>query len=152
MQVETMADVLEWTRGAHANMARCLEHCSASSKHEKVKMLLDYLAQHERTLERVLKLSQEDASQQALNTWCYDYFDKAPVKPHERCDNDFRDRDLNEIIANVLAMHEKMIGLYRYIASRTEVPSSRALMESLLELEEHEAMRLARDTGRMTDL
>jgi len=152
MQVETMADVMEWTRGAHANMARCLEHCSKASEHERVKMLLDYLVQHEKTLERVLDLSQQDASRQALNTWCYDYFDKAPVKPHEQCSDDFRDKTANEIITEVLAMHEKMIDLYRYMASRAEVPSTRALMESLLELEEHEAMRLARDTGRMADL
>lgn len=152
MQVETMADVLEWTRSVHANMATCLAHCSAGCKREKVKMLLDYLAEHEHALERVLLLSQQDASRQALNTWCYDYFDKAPVKPHEQCQDDFRDKDTDDIIANVLAMHEKIIALYRYLASQAQVPSARNLLESLLALEEHEAMRLARDTGSLADL
>lgn len=152
MQVETMADVMEWTGGVHANMARCLQHCSAGSKRERVRMLLDYLSQHERELDRVLRLSEEDASKQALNTWCYDYFDKAPVKPHQTCDADFRDRDTTDIGAAVMAMHEKVIDLYRYMVSRAEVPSTRILMESLLDLEEHEAMRMARDVGRMEDL
>jgi ribonucleotide reductase alpha subunit len=115
-------------------------------------MLLDYLSEHERELDRVLRLSEEDASKQALNTWCYDYFEKAPVKPHERCDQDFSDQDTGDIIADVMAMHEKVVDLYRYMASRAEVPSTRELMESLCDLEEHEAMRMARDAARMEDL
>lgn len=54
MQVEALADAMEWRRGVHANMARCLEHCSAGSKRERVRMLLDYLSRHERELDHVL--------------------------------------------------------------------------------------------------
>ena len=152
MQVETMGDVMDWTRAVHANMAECLEHCSRDSRRERVKMLLDYLAKHEHQLDHVYELSKEDVSRQALDTWCQEFFEKAPVRPHEKCSEDFRDRDTGEILAAVVAMHDKLIEFYRYMVSRAEVTSTRELLQALLDLEEHEAMRMARDGGRLEDL
>jgi|TARA_Y100001968_G_scaffold324784_1_gene364822 hypothetical protein len=42
--------------------------------------------------------------------------------------------------------------LYRNLVGKAEIPEARELLESLLELEQHEAMRLVRQTGRMDDL
>jgi hypothetical protein len=96
--------------------------------------------------------SKQHATPAALNTWCYDYFEKYPVKPHEECHAEFRDMDTRQVVATLLAVHEKIIGLYRYLHSRAEVTSSRELLEQLMELEKHEAMRIARDAARMEDL
>jgi hypothetical protein len=145
MQVETLSDVLDWTKAIHTNLADCLTHCGEGSERERLKMLLDYLAHHERELSRVLTLTKQHATPAALNTWCYEYFEKYPVKPHEECHAEFRDMDTRQATATLLAVHEKIIGLYRYLHSRAGVTSTR-------ELEEHEAMRIARDTGRMEDL
>ncbi|WP_227370699.1 hypothetical protein [Halomonas sp. M20] len=152
MQVETLSDVLDWTKAIHTNLADCLTHCGEGSERERLKMLLDYLAHHERELSRVLTLTKQHASPSALNTWCYEYFERYPVKPHEECDAEFHDMDTRQVVATLLAVHEKVIGLYRYLHSRAEVPSSRVLLEQLMELEEHEAMRIARDAARMEDL
>ncbi|MCQ4318850.1 ATPase [Stutzerimonas stutzeri] len=152
MQVETLGDVLDWTKAAHTSIADCLAHCSQASRQERVRMLLDYLALHERELSRALTLSKQDASPSALHTWCYEYFKKYPIEPHEQCNEDFRDMDTDLVMAKVLAFHEKVMGLYRYLLSRAEVTSSRELLENLLSLEEHEAMRMARDVGRMQDM
>ncbi len=52
----------------------------------------------------------------------------------------------------MLAQHNKIIEFYRYMASRAEVPSTQALMTNLLELEQNEARRMARDAGELDDL
>ncbi|SHF68148.1 hypothetical protein SAMN02745148_03278 [Modicisalibacter ilicicola DSM 19980] len=152
MQVETIGDVLDWTRAVHGNLADCMAHCSKGADQERVRMLLDYLAEHERELSRVLELTKQDASPSALHTWCYEYFERYPVKPHEQCNEDFRNMDTRDIMSAVLALHEKVTDLYRYLHSRAEVNSTRELLANLIELEEHEAMRMARDAGRMEDL
>ena len=135
MQVETLSDVLDWTKAIHTNLADCFTHCGEDSERERLKLLLDYLAHHERELGRVLDLTKQDATPAALNTWCYDYFDKYPVKPHEECHAEFHDMETRQVVATLLAAHEKIIGLYRYLHSRAEVTSSRELLEQLMELE-----------------
>lgn len=152
MQVETLADVLEWTRSVHRRLADCLEHCAAGTSSERVRMLMGYLSAHERELDRVLALSKEDASRQALDTWVYDYFEKAPIQPHEICSDSFRDKSTEEVLAQVLAMHDQVTGLYRYLQGRAEVPSTRALVDSLLALEQQEARRLVTQAHRLDDL
>lgn len=152
MQVETLGDVLDWTKAAHRNLADCLAHCAEGSRQERVRMLMDYLAEHERELSRTLQLAKQDAKPSALHTWCYEYFDKYPIEPHETCHGDFRDKDTDQVMAAVLAWHEKIIGLYRYLLSRAEVNSTRDLLTNLISLEEHETMRMVRDAGRMQDL
>ncbi|MBF1802333.1 hypothetical protein [Alloalcanivorax profundimaris] len=152
MKVETFSDVLDWTRAVHRNLADCAAHCGAGSRHEKVRMLLDYVHEHETRLNRILESSQKDADPAALNSWAYEFFEKAPVRPHEACAADFKDKDTGEIISAVLAQHNKIIEFYRYMASRAEVPSTQALMTNLLELEQNEARRMARDAGELDDL
>ena len=115
-------------------------------------MLLDYVHEHETRLNRILESSQKDADPAALNSWAYEFFEKAPVRPHEACAADFKDKDTGEIINAVLAQHNKIIEFYRYMASRAEVPSTQALMTNLLELEQNEARRMARDAGELDDL
>lgn len=152
MQVETMGDVMDWTQRAHARMAECLDNCARDTRGERLRMLLDYLSEHERRLAHVLELSKEDASRQALDTWAQEFFEKAPIKPEEACQEDFHDRDIASILQSVLAMHDKMVELYRYLAEKAHAPSTEQLLNSLLDLEQHEAMRMARDTDMLEDV
>ncbi|MBZ9558336.1 MULTISPECIES: hypothetical protein [unclassified Modicisalibacter] len=153
MRVETLGDVLDWTQRTHANLADCLAQCSRQTHRERLKMLLDYLVEHERQLSHALELARHDAMPSALNTWCYEYFENAPARPERQCQANFRDMDVDEVMAAVLAFHEQVTGLYRHLLDQdADVPSARELLENLLSLEEHEAMRLARDAGRMKDL
>lgn len=152
MRVETLGDVLDWTKRTHANLADCLARCSRKTHRERLKMLLDYLVEHERQLSHTLELARHDAMPSALNTWCYEYFENAPARPERQCQAQFRDMDVDEVMAAVLAFHDQVTGLYRYLLDNADVPSARELLENLLSLEEHEAMRLARDAGRMNEL
>ncbi|BBI76192.2 hypothetical protein HAALTHF_53590n [Vreelandella aquamarina] len=58
----------------------------------------------------------------------------------------------NEICREIFDFHDQVTDLYRNLVGKAEIPEARELLESLLELEQHEAMRLVRQTGRMDDL
>ena len=91
------------------------------------------------------------------NIWAYDRCGGLALAGgcEENSDRDpvFKfNKDTGEIINAVLAQHNKIIEFYRYMASRAEVPSTQALMTNLLELEQNEARRMARDAGELDDL
>lgn len=152
MQAETLRDVMNWTRTLHGSLAQSLKRSAEDSRHERVRMLLDYLAEHEQRLQKVVELSEQDASLKALNTWCYDYFENAPLSLRKIELEDLGDREPDEIIATVIDLHEMVIDLYRYLLDRAESPTPRELIAGLLDLEEHEAMLVARDARAMEDL
>ncbi|MDF1782314.1 MAG: hypothetical protein P1U67_13565 [Alcanivoracaceae bacterium] len=152
MQVETLADVLEWTRSMHRNLADCLEYCASETDSERNRMLMNYLSTHERELDRVLKLSEADASPAALDTWVYEYFDKAPAKPEPVLNEIFHGKSTEEVFAVVIAQHEKIMDVYRYLQAQAAVESSHSLVDSLLALEKQEAQLLTTQVHRLDDL
>lgn len=152
MTVETIKDILELTRRLHANLADKLKRAARDSQHEKLRMLLYYLSQHEQELSRVIALSEEDAEKAALQTWCAEYFDKQPFKPETLGNLDFANMNTNDVLRSLLAVHGRIIDLYRYLSTRAEVTSTKELLNGLLALEQHEIMRMIRDAEKLEDL
>jgi hypothetical protein len=149
MSVETIKDVLEMTRLLHTNLANRLEQASLSAQDEQVHMLLDYLSLHEKELSRVLELSEQDAQAAAIHTWCIAYFDKHTFD----LDNlDYTTMTFAEIMYSIITIHNTIIELYRYLALQTEAVVAKELINNLLFLEQHEAMRMVRDMQRFEDL
>lgn len=152
MYVSTFQDVVEWTRALHEHLARCLKHCSTKQDEERAKWLLTYLADHEVVLEKVVAAFEKQADPKALNTWLYDYISYQPIKPHQSCSAPYAEMSFDEICQEVFDLHNQVIDLYRYLEGRAEIPETRELIGKLLQLEQHEAMRLFHQTNRSRDL
>ncbi|MCH4562577.1 ATPase [Halomonas sp. EGI 63088] len=152
MNITTFHDVVEWTRALHEHLAQCLKHCASQHEEERAKWLLGYLSDHEAALETVVAGFEKQADPKALNTWLYDYQSYAPIKPHKTCTEPYAKMSFDEICQEIFDLHEQVIGFYRYLEGRTEIPETRALIGELLKLEEHEAMRLVHQTNRSRDL
>ncbi|EKF74331.1 ATPase [Alcanivorax hongdengensis A-11-3] len=152
MNVETIADVIHWSREVHRQLAECMERGWQEESRERVRMLMAYISDHERRLDAVLKASEADAGRGTLNTWFYDYVQANPEAMKMTCSLDGHTADTNSLLAYVLEMHEVLIRLYRYLAGRAHVETVREELDALLSLEEHEAMRMARDAQRLDDL
>lgn len=152
MQVETLKDVLVWTRKFHKNLSACLHHCTSRNENERSKMLLEYLALHEQKLSDIVSQFEESAETRALNTWCYDYLDKHPILHNTHCDVPFQTLEPDEIMATVIDQHEQVIDLYRYLYARADTEATRELMEELKTLEEREAMQMTQGANRMQEM
>lgn len=152
MQIETLGDVLDWTLAFHQNLSKCMAHCADKQENERAKLLLDYLSEQEKYLSTVIEGFQQSASTNALNTWCYEYLDKYPIVRHEKCTTPFSELSASEIIREVEYLHSQIIAFYRYLGSRADAPSARALLDQLTALEEHEAMRMTQSANRLEDL
>lgn len=152
MTLETIDEVLDWTQRLHANLADCLTRASHQTHQERLRMLLDYLALHERELSQTLTLAKGDAQTAATHTWCTEYFDKLPFERETLDKADFSTMNAAEVMNYMTAIHDRIADLYRYLSVRAEVTSSQELLTNLLSLEEHEAMRMVRNAKEMEDL
>lgn len=150
MKVETIEDVVDWAQALHSRLAECLADCSAEHEKLQAQWLLTYLADHERTISKVISGMSPDDS--VLNTWIYDYIGHAPIDPHRTCDRAFAEMSFEEICTAVFDLHNQAIKLFAHLASRAEIPSTREFINQLLDIEQHETMRLAQQANRIRDL
>lgn len=152
MEIKTFSDLIDWTRQLHSHLAKCLTHCSSKNEEERARLLLDYLAQHEASMEKMVTEFEVHADPKVMKTYIYDYLSYRPIQSHRVCNAPYATLGFDDICREVFDYHQQVIDLYRDIEERAEIPEAKALLGSLRALEEHEAMRLTRQTGRMSDL
>jgi uncharacterized protein (DUF305 family) len=152
MQVETIRDVLNWTVLFHQNLKECLEHCAKQNKDERARMLLSYLADHEASLERMVQGFENDADENALSTWCYDYIAKHAIIKHGHCVSPFTALDVPHIMEKIVNHHEEVLELYTHLYSRVDIDSAKALLDKLHDVEENEIKRMVQSANRFSDM
>ncbi|WP_020683986.1 hypothetical protein [Marinobacterium rhizophilum] len=152
MKIETLKDVLHWTANLHRQLSRCLAQCEDRVVNERARSLLDFLEQHEDKLARVVSRFEKMADSRALNTWCYEYFDKNPESLERMCDTEYDGLDIQDVMARVLDQHHQVIELYRYLRAQSGAASAKELLQNLIALEEHEAMQMAQGSDRLGDI
>lgn len=152
MQIETLKDILHWTKEFHQHLSQCLSHCADKNTDERAKMILVYLADHEASLMKVINSFETSGDEHALNTWCYEYVNKQPIVQNVYCDSPFAELDAVQIMEVIVDQHQQVIQLYRYLASQAVTPSAQEMLESLKSLEEHEMMRMVQSTNRFSDM
>ncbi|TVP53243.1 MAG: ATPase [Halomonadaceae bacterium] len=152
MKVRTVYELIEWTRMLHHHLAACLAECSTKNEEERAQALLEYLADHERKMEQVVAEFERKADPRALKTYVYDWIEHKLIETHRTCDAHYAKLSFAEICREVFDFHDQVIDLYQDLVERSEIPEVQELMQSLLDMEKHQAMRLVRQTGRMDDL
>ncbi|MBD3639503.1 MAG: ATPase [Marinobacter sp.] len=152
MDIRTFGELINWTRDLHAHLARCLSHCATKNEEERARALLGYLAAHESEMERIVSEFRSQGDSRALETRVYDYLSHDPIQTHRTCNEPYAKLDFAGICKEVFDYHDQIENLYRTMADKAEIPEANALLQSLLAMEENEAMRLARQVGRMDDL
>lgn len=152
MDIKTFADLIDWTRQLHGHLAKCLVHGAAKHKEESATLLLEYLADHEAKMAHMIERFEEQADAKAMHTYVYDYLSHQPIALNQSCDMRFENLSYDDICREVFSLHEQVMDLYRTLISKADTHGAKDLLESLLAMEKHEAMRLSTQTGRMHDL
>lgn len=152
MEVKTFSDLIEWSRGLHASLAKCLAHGASRHHDERAVLLLEYLASHEADMEKMVASFEEKADPKAEKTYVYNHLPRDAVTTHLECDNHYATLDADAIRKEVFDFHEQIISLYRTLAGKAEIPEARELVELLLDMEENETKRIVRQTEHMNAL
>lgn len=152
MEIKTFEDLIDWTRQLHAYLSRCLQESAKLNNDERASALLDYLAGHEALLEKAVTEFEKQADPKAMKTRMYDYLNHKPIRASADSYTHYASMSFADIAKEVLQFHDQVMDLYNSLIGKAEIPEAKALLEDLLSLEEHEAMRLAGQIGRMDDL
>ena len=152
MRTETLQDILLWTKNFHAHLAAKLEECEHEEEAERGKMVLGYLARHEKDLSKLINQYRETASEKALNTWCYDYLKNHAIDEQLGGDTPLDQLTVDQITAEVERRHNGVIDLYKHLLDQVDIPEASELVKELVDLEAHEAMRMAQSTNRFQDM
>lgn len=152
MEIKTFEDLIDWTRQMHAHMAKCLRQAAEQHSNERTSALLDYVAGHESTLATAVSEFEKQAEPNVLHTRLYDYPDHKPIPPSQVCDGRYVSLGFDDIVRDIFAIHDQIMSLYETLAGKAEIEGAKSLLENLLALEQHEAMQLSSQIGRMNDL
>ncbi|MBL4799422.1 MAG: ATPase [Oleispira sp.] len=152
MEVETLRDVIRWTREVHSELSKCLSMCQEDNKDERAKLVLSYLSNHEHEIAKVVDIFEKKGSEHALNTWCVEYVNKFKLDNGEFCDRPFSDLDAQQIVAVVVEKHQYLLSLFRFLAMQAAIPSTKELLNALSFFEEHEIMKIVQATNRFEDV
>lgn len=152
MEVETLRDVVRWTRGVHSELSECLSMCQKDNEDERAKLVLSYLSNHENEIAKVVDVFEKKGNEHALNTWCVEYVNKFKLDHGEFCDRPFSDLNAQEIVAIVVKKHQYLLSLFRFLSMQAAIPSAKELLDALSFFEEHETMIMVQATNRFDDM
>lgn len=152
MDVKTLADLIDWTRKMHKQLARCLRHCADRHEEERATALLEYLAKHEQRLQTLVDDLESQADRKAMKTWIYDHMAHTPLKTHRVCDTPYSEMAFNDIAREVLDVHGQIMDMYRSLISRTEISEGKEVLDEMLEMEKNESRQVSEQIGRMQDI
>lgn len=151
MRIERTRDILDNARKFHRLIAETYRQQGEKTDQERMQMLLNYLALHEKHLEETLDEYGDLAAKRVLEHWfqnspCDEKF--AELKQLLARDNPTEDH----IIDLALEIDGCMIDMYKFLAANTEDKDVRALFQDLVSLEENEERRMVRDAMWMQDV
>ncbi len=152
MKIDTLKDIIHWTRGYHARLSEHMNQSAAESGNERTQMLLGYLSGHEKLLAEKLSIFERSGDLAALNTWCYEFIDQNPILKHHEDEPSLADMGSDEIVQRLMEQHQEILRLYRHLLSRAETDSTKECLTQLLSVEEHEVMTMMQGTNRFSDM
>ena len=152
MRYKTVKDILDWTAELHRQLGQMAEQVDDAPDRDRLKLVTDYLADHEAKLKQAILDFEKDTPEGVLSTW----FDRAPdfempdlaAEAEALASAD----DIEQAVSRVVEFHEQVVGIYNNLAEQTNNEKIRELFESLASLEEHDKLRLVRNAHHLRDM
>lgn len=148
MHFRQVRDILEWIQAIHEHLAQRYCQLADQSTHERVTLMLQYLADHETALKNSLQAYEADADEGVLDTWIDGAQPELPASLAE-LKIDLQDASVMDIVKIAITSHDFLIGMYKELHELTDAETVREMFANLLELERHESMRTVRDAHRL---
>ena len=151
MRFHQVREVVSWAVDFHAQLAKQYAALAKQSEDERVRMALDYLAEHERKMQRGLGsyLASDSEHRNVLDTW----FSDATELPHPdvltRLCGCMACTTIDNVLASALTIHKTLEEMYRHRAEDAAIGDEEAFFIALAKGHESEVRRLVRDMARL---
>lgn len=151
MRFHQVREIVSWAADFHAQLAKQYAALAKQSEDERVRMALNYLAEHERKMQHglVSYLSSDSEHRNVLDTW----FNDASELPHPdvltRLCGCMTCTTIDKVLATALTIHKTLEDMYRHRADNAAIADEEAFFTALAKGHESEVRRLVRDMARL---
>lgn len=154
MSVQRTRSVIDHARDFHQQVGEYYHRLADAAKQARVRLLLDYMSEHEERLATAVAEYEDAAPRAILDTWLQSAPDDLldPVRQHLREAHIDASVDVDQVIETGVKLSECLLVVYRDLAQRAEPESVRAVFKNLVAMEESAQHRFACDAGRLSDL
>ena len=144
-------EILDWMQAFHERLSIEYHIMSQGQVRERVALLLQYLADHQRQLQNAIKHYEEDASEEFLNTW-HDHFPELDL-PETLDDLKHHLSVINtdDVIRLAVKFHDVLICLFEEIGNTAPTDEVRDVFNDLAQMERREKERMVRDSAFLED-
>ena len=145
-------EVLDWVVSFHEHLAREYERLSDDTTKERVSLLLNYLAEHQRMLVNTIEKFKIDAADELLSVWSQECPSLELPASLEELHVTLAGKETNDIVNETIRFHDELIRTYRELEAAAETDSVREIFANLATMEKNEQMRMARDAQYLNDM
>ncbi len=136
-------DFLHWARDYHRRLRDFYSNREREAARPEARALLEYMAQHQDILARIIDEYEKDAPKRVLDAWFKVSPDPKAFKDPESAG--FRaDMTANEVVGLALELDKNLRDMYRVLIRGATSAELRDMLANLLEDEEREEIRLLR--------
>jgi len=146
-----MKEVLDWAVSFHDRLAEEFDRLGDDATKERVSLLLEYLADHQRMLMSSMEKYEIDVADQLLNTWSQECPPLELPESLEELRITLSGKESNDIINEAIKFHDELIRTYSELERAAEVDQVREMFANLASLEKNEKMRMVRDAQYLND-
>jgi hypothetical protein len=151
MSVEQTRHIIDHTRAFHRMASKYYHRLAESTQRDRVKLLLDYMSEHELRLAHGLAEYEESAPEKILNTWLQSSGTTDAVTLVTDTET-VAEMSVDEIVELGIKLSDCVLDVYHDLSIRAEPESVRQVFANLLNMEEKSLQQFVRDAGRLADL
>lgn len=153
MAIETIKDILDWTRDLHGELSELYQNSSEETDDERLKMLLTYIAEHEQKLaEAIDKYEHDSGTIDTLDSWFQQYTENNPFLKGMKSLTQLQPFDSRTVLDYTVQTHQNLINLYRELGDNARTDRIKTLFDNLASMELHDLMRMVHTSERMDDM
>jgi len=150
MRIEQVKDILKHTRHFHELISDYSQNLSKHTEKRRLRIILDYLAEHELHLQKIFAEYEKCASKKVLNVWL-------PYTPCQTHLYEFKTQirssgiSIKEIAKKIIELDEYVINMYRDLIEKTESQDVKDVFNSILDFERQEKRMAIKELVWMED-
>lgn len=151
MRFEKAREALEHAKMFHIQLSLLYEFLATLENTEKVKLLLDYMVQHEREIAESLENYGKNTPVGILDTWLQYTNDKAILKIPEK-ENLTSKKSMEDIIELSMKFSDELIELYTNITEQVDEVELKYVFTNLADMQKQEKRQLSMNVNRFMDM
>lgn len=150
MKIDTISDIIRHTKAFHKMAADYYMELSENSNKERLKILLNYLAIHEKHLEETFAEYEDVAGTIVIDFWIK--YNSCDDKLYKLQNSKFSPATYEELIELAIELDECVIKMFKYLRDNAKTEELRNIFNDILKLEKNESRLAIKNLSRLSDL